>query len=86
MTDAMFDLMASGTAKRVLAKSGLDMGSKEAARFLQNKFMLLLYVVRTMCSKEREFQHMMGMLGILGVAERKFRVIMVTGKTQETET
>ena len=86
MSDAMFNLMASGTARRVLAKSGLDMGSKQAAMFLQSKFMLLLYVVRTMCSKHREFQHMVCMMGILGVADRSFRVIMTTGKSQETET
>ena len=54
MSDAMFNLMASGTAKRVLAKSGLDVGSKEAAKFLQSNFMLLLYVVRIMCSKEHD--------------------------------
>ena len=85
MTDTMLSLLASSTAKRILAKSRLEMG-KEAAKLFQTKFMPLLCVVRTLCSKGREFRDMLRMLKFLGHGEREFQVVMMTVKTQETET
>ena len=79
MTDTMLNLMTSNSLKLALAKSGLDMGSTQAARFLQSKIILLLYVVRNLCGKEREFRDMLRTVGLMGHAERKFKVIMMTG-------